>query len=427
MVASRLGLGRLLRVLHRARQLDLWSEVKPLLRDRLLPARIEPAQGKNPPPLLFQMATGYWISQAIYVAAKLGIADLLTSGPQSCVALATSTGSDASSLFRLMRALTSVGIFVRVGRDGFALSRLAESLQTEAPGSLRAMVITIGEIHYQACGNLLHSVQTGSPAFNDVFGTSLFDHLRQNVDAADAFNQGMANVSSMLAYAVLMAYDFAEITSIVDIGGGQGNFLEKILQFNPDIKGTVFDTDSTIERAEQQFGNDPWARRCSYVTGDFFDSVPPGSDAYLLCGVIHDWDDARAVRILRNCRWAMAEQGRVIIVDMVVPDTDAPSFSKLLDLNMLVMNGGRERTQAEFCALLDAAGCKLTRVVPTMAPQSIIEAIPKRRTPSSQDQDPAHFRKEIAAVHPAASCPTQSSRSVGYQRSERLESVPDLP
>jgi hypothetical protein len=380
MVTRRLAFGRLLRVLHRARKLGLWSEVKPLLRDRLLPARVgSPHDGTPSPPVLFQMATGYWVSQAIYVAAKLGIADLLKDGPQSCIALATTTGADASSLFRVMRALSSVGIFSRVGRDGFALSRLAESLQTEAPGSLRAMVITIGEIHYQACGGLLHSVQTGSAAFNDVFGASLFDYLKQNAEAADTFNQGMTNLSSMLAYAVLMAYDFAEISSIVDIGGGQGKLLEKILQFNPDIKGTVFDTAPTIERAERQLGYDAWSRRCTYVTGDFFTSVPQGADAYLLCGVIHDWDDARAVRILGNCRRAMAEHGKVLIVDMVVPDTDATSFSKFLDLNMLVMNGGRERTQAEFGALLDAAGYKLTRIIPTMAPQSVIEAIPKRR------------------------------------------------
>jgi hypothetical protein len=280
------------------------------------------------------MATSYWVSQAIYVAAKLGIADLLKDGPQSCVTLAASTGSDAASLFRLMRALTSVGVFSHVREDCFALSRLAESLQTEAPGSLRAVVITIGEIHYQACGSLLHSVQTGSPAFNDVFETSLFDYLKQNPEAADTFNQGMTNLSSILAYAVLMAYDFAGICSIVDIGGGQGKLLEKILQFNPDIRGTVFDTASTIERAGRQPEYDAWSWRCSYVPGDFFDSVPPGSDAYLLCGVIHDWDDSRAVRILRNSRRATAEHGKVLIVDMVVPDTDATSFTKLLDLNV---------------------------------------------------------------------------------------------
>jgi hypothetical protein len=356
--------------------MGLWAEMKPLLRDRLFPVRSAPMEERNgAAPILFQMATSYWVSQAIYVAAKLGIADFLKDGPQSCVALATATGADATSLFRLMRALESVGVFSRVQGDCFALSRLGESLQTEIHGSLRAMVITLGEIHYQACGKLLHSVQTGSPAFNQVFGASLFDYLQQNVDAADTFNQGMSTLSSMLAYAVLMAYDFTGISSIVDIGGGQGKLLETILQVNPDIRGTVFDTVSTIQRAKQQFGNNAWGRRCSYVTGDFFTSVPQGADAYLLCGVIHDWGDDRAVTILRNCRKAMSRSGRVLLVDMIVPDGTSASFSKLLDLNMLVMNGGRERTIAEFRALLNAAGYKLTRTVPTMAPQSLIEAI----------------------------------------------------
>lgn len=337
----------------------------------------EEEEGYPSPPVLFQMGTAYWLSQAIYVAAKLGIADLLKDGPQSYVALATSTGSDAQSLFRLMRALSSVGIFTELSRHRFALSPLAESLQTEVPGSLRAMLITIGEIHYQACGNLLHSVQTGSPAFNNVFGASLFDYLRQNVDAADAFNQGMANVSSLLAYAVLMAYDFVGISSIVDIGGGQGRLLEKILQFNPNVRGTVFEMPSTIERARQQLGNNAWGRRCSYVAGDFFTSVPQGADLYLLCGVIHDWDDDHATTILRNCRSAMTKKSRLLLVDMIVPDTASVSFSKLLDLNMLVMNGGRERTRAEFCDLLDVADFKLTKIVPTMAPQSVIEAVPE--------------------------------------------------
>ena len=368
----------MLKILRLASSKGVWTEVKHLLNGRRRPMEIRGKSEDNPsPPALFEMATAYWLSQAIYVAAKLGIADLLRDGPQSCVALAASSGADAPSLFRLMRALSSVGIFAHLGGDRFALSRLAECLQTEVPGSLRAMVITIGEIHYQACGNLLHSVQSGSPAFNKVFGANLFDYLQQNVDAADAFHQGMANVSSMLAYAVLMAYDFAAISSIVDVGGGQGKFLEKVLQFNPHITGTVLDTALTIERAKQCSGNDAWNRRCSYVTGDFFASVPQGADAYLLSGVIHDWDDRRAITILRNCRRAMTGKGRVLIVDMVVPDSDAMSFSKVLDLNMLAMTGGRERTRTEFHAVLDAANFELTRITPTIAPQSVIEAVPK--------------------------------------------------
>jgi hypothetical protein len=380
MVARRWAFWPLVQVLHRARKLGFWEEMKPLLRDRLFPARMAPTKEEGPsPPILFHMATGYWVSQAIYVAAKLGIADLLKEGPQSCVALATASGSDSPSLFRLMRALASVGVFSYVGRDCFALSHLAESLLTDAPASLRSMVITIGEIHYQACGNLLHSIRTGAPAFNNVFGISLFDYLRQNADAADTFDQGMTDVSSMLVYAVLMAYDFAAIPSIVDIGGGEGKLLEKILRLHPEIQGTVFDTASTIERSEQKFANGASVRRCSYVAGNFFDSVPGRAYAYLLCGVIHDWDDGRAIKILKNCRRSMAEEGRILLIDMVVPDTDAKSFSKLLDLNMLAMTGGRERTQGEFRALLDAAGYKLTRIVPTMAPQSVIEAVPKSR------------------------------------------------
>jgi len=377
MVVRRLSFWLLLRILYRSRRMGLWPEMKPLLRDRLFPVRVASTkQWHSSSTALFQMATGYWVSQAIYVAAKLGIADLLKDGPRSHVALAAATESHAPSLFRMMRALASVGVFAQVGRDRFAMSRLAESLRADTPASLRAMVITIGEIHYQACENLLHSVQTGCSAFHNSFGAGLFDYLRQNVEAADAFHQGMANVASMLAYGVLMAYDFAGIASIVDIGGGQGSLLEKILQFNPDMRGTVFDTASTIERTKQLHGSDAWGRRCSYVPGDFFTSVPQGADAYLLSGVIHDWDDDRAIRILGNCRRAMTRNSRLLLVDMVVPDNGLNCFSKLLDLNMLVMTGGRERTEPEFRTLLDASGYRLTKIIPTMAPQSVIEAVP---------------------------------------------------
>jgi hypothetical protein len=376
MVARRLWW--LLRLIYAQSRSGVWTKITPLLKDRLFPVRMAESEEANPsPPVLFQMATAYWLSQAIYVAAKLGIPDLLKDGPQSCVALASATGSDAPSLFRLMRALSSLGVFSQMRSDHFALSRLGEALQTNVPGTLRAMVITLGEIHYQACGSLLHSIQTGSPAFNNVFGATLFDYLRQHVDAADVFDRGMSNVSSLLAYALLIAYDFAAISFIIDIGGGQGKLLEKILQFNLDLRGAVFDTPSTIESAKQQLSNDLLRGRCSYVAGDFFTSVPQGADAYLLCGVIHDWDDDRAVAVLRNCRSAMTKKSRLLLVEMIVPDGPSASFSKLLDLNMLVMNGGRERTRAEFCTLLDVADFKLTKIVPTMAPQSVIEAVPK--------------------------------------------------
>jgi len=390
MVSRRLlPLWPLLRILARGRRSPLWAELKPLLTLRLFPMLYSRNRNAVPtirnagdskinpqPPALFQMATGYWLSQAIYVAAKLGLADLLKDGPKSCSALAAATGADRQSLFRLMRALSNAEVFAHLQDDSFALASAGENLKSNVPGSLRAIVMTIGEIHYQAWGDLLHSIQTGSPAFNNVFGTGLFGYLQQNAEAADRFNGGMNDVSSMLAYAVLMAYDFSRIPSIVDIGGGQGSLLRSIVQCNPEIKGTVFDLHPAIEMAKQHLSSDACGGRCSAVAGDFFDSVPEGADAYILSGVIHDWDDDSSITILKNCRRAMTRNGRLLLVEMVVPERGANCFSKLLDLNMLVMTGGRERTKSEFCALFNAAGYKLTRIVPTVAPQSVIEAIP---------------------------------------------------
>ena len=186
----------------------------------------------------------------------------------------------------------------------------------------------------------------------------------------------MTDLSSMLAYAVLMAYDFLAITSIVDVGGGHGGFLKKILEFHPEMDGTVFDLPSTLETAKEYLNGATCGGHCSSLGGDFFKDVPAGADAYILCGVIHDWDDDHGLQILKNCHRAMPKNGRVLLVETVVPEPGANCFSKLLDLNMLVMTGGRERTKSEFCTLFNAADYKLTRIVPTVAPQSVIEAIP---------------------------------------------------
>lgn len=374
-MVARIAFGPFLRVLNGARRTRSWAELKSLVSDRLFPVRARRLKDPNPPPpVLFQMATAYWVSQAIYVAAKLGIADLLAKGPQSAATLAAATRSDGRSLVRVLRALSSVGVLAQAGNDYFALSRLAEPLQSDVHGSLREIVITIGEIHYQACGELLHTVRTGSPAFNQVFGASLFDYLQQNADASDAFDRGMTNLSSLLAHAILLSYDFSGISSLVDVGGGEGELLRRILALNPKMTGIVFDLPSAIpsENCNPRDG-----ARCSYVAGNFFESVPEGADAYLLCGVIHDWDDERALAVLRKCRSAMASEGKILIVDMIVPETASASFSKLLDLNMMVMTGGRERTKTEFSNLLNAADYRLTRIIPTMAPQSIIEAVPR--------------------------------------------------
>jgi hypothetical protein len=376
---------KLLHFSWRVRRTALWTELKPVL-SRYISSILRPhnwlsahavSDSNSQPPPLFQMATGYWLSQAVYVAAKLGVADLLKNGPKSCKSLAAAMGVDHQALSRLMRALSSVGVFAHAQGNHFSLAPIGQSLQSNVPGSLRHAVITIGEIHYQAWGSLLHSVQTGSSAFNHVFGPGLFDYLHSNTESAATFNHGMTDLSSMLAYAVLMAYDFSAITSIVDVGGGQGGFLKKILEFHTEMAGTVFDLPSTIETTQEYMNGATCGGRCISLGGDFFKDVPAGADAYILCGVIHDWADDHSLQILKNCHRAMAKKGRVLLVETVVPDTDANCFSKLLDLNMLVMTGGRERTKAEFCALFDASGYKLTRIIPTIAPQSVIEAIPQ--------------------------------------------------
>ena len=332
------------------------------------------AKNQDPsPPVLFQVATGYWLSQAIYVAAKLGIADFLQDGPQSSSELAAATRCDPSSLFRVLRALSSVGILAEVDDDCFAIGRLGSSLRSNVPGSLRRILITLGEIHYQAFGELLHTVQTGSPAFNRVFGVSLFEYLQRNVEAAAAFNDGMADLAYLLALAVLLAYDFAGIDTIVDVGGGDGQLLRSILEFDPAMMGTVFDLPNQGSSPISQKAED----RLSYVSGNFFDSVPANAEAYLLCGVLHDWSDELARAILTNCRKAMVNNGRLLIIETIVPETNSASFSKLLDINMMVMTSGRERTRSEFHALVDAAGFKVARIIPTLAPQSIIEATRK--------------------------------------------------
>ena len=373
-MVARVGFWPLLRVLHRAWKARSWAELKLLRRYRVVPRATIQRKDQNPaPPVLFQMATAFWLSQAIYVAAKLGIADLLQDGPRSSAALAAATRSDAHSLFRVLRALSSVGVFSQVDNDCYALSRLGDALRSDVPGSLRAIVITIGEIHYQACGELIHSVRTGFPAFNRVFGTSLFDYLQEHPGAADAFNRGMTNVASLLAHAVLLAYDFSGITSIVDVGGGEGELLIRILELYPEVTGVVFD--AANPGSSRRTNSD--AERCSYIAGNFFDSVSEGAEAYVLCGVLHDWSDDLAVVILRNCRKAMAKSGRALIVETIVPNTNSASFSKLLDLNMMVMTAGWERTESEFRSLLDAADLRVTRIIPTMAPQSIIEAVSK--------------------------------------------------
>jgi hypothetical protein len=319
---------------------------------------------------LFQMATGYWVSQSIYAAAKLAIPDAIGSSLKSCPEIAASIGANEHSLFRLLRALCSIGICAEKSSQ-FGLTSQGHLLQSDVPGSWRAMVLTLGEIHYQAWGELLYSVKTGQPAFDYVFGMGLFDYLSENVEDGDTFNAAMTDFSGLASYAVLLAYDFSAFRSIVDVGGGHGKFMQGILEIYPQTIGTVFDLPAVIEGTIKRLKY--LGTRCSSIGGDFFESVPRGADAYILSGVIHDWDDTSSIAILKNCRNAMGQNGRILVVEMIVPETKAPSFSTLLDLNMLVMSRGRERTASEFRSLFQAAGLDVVRIVSSLSPLKIIE------------------------------------------------------
>jgi hypothetical protein len=322
---------------------------------------------------LLEMAMGGWVSQAIYVAAKLGIADALSSGPKSCDEIAAVTRTPAPSLSRLLRALRSLGVIGGVEGGKFALTALGRPLQAERAGSLRALVLTLGEIHYEAWGALLHSVKTGAPAFPSVFGARLFEYLDHDRDAGDTFQEAMSDVSSLVSQAVMLAYEFSGIHLLVDVGGGCGQFLMAVLDAVPDMHGILLETPAVIDAANKRVAAHPCRQRCALHAGNLLEAVPQGASGYLMSGVIHDWDDEHAIRILDNCRRAMAQNGRVLVVEMVLPSRDESSFAALLDLNMLVMNGGRERTEDEFRQLFDAAGLQITRLIPTLAPQWLIE------------------------------------------------------
>ncbi len=324
---------------------------------------------------LLQMVTGYWVSQTIYVAAKLRIADLLKDGPKSCDELAKATETHARSLYRLLRALASMGVFVEVADHRFGLTPLAEYLQTEVPGSMRALAIMHGEEHYLAWGSVLHSVKTSETAFDHVFGMGFFQYLTQNPEVAAIFDDAMTGYTAQVSTAVVAAYDFSQFGTIVDVGGGYGTLITAILKANPTMKGVLFDLPHVAEDAKKRIEVAGLTGRCEVVAGDFFASVPSSGDAYLLKWIIHDWDEERAVAILNNCYRAMTENSKLLLVEAVIPHGNTPFFHKFMDLTMLVIAGGRERTEAEYRALLEAAGFRLTQIIPTPSEMSVIEAV----------------------------------------------------
>jgi hypothetical protein len=320
---------------------------------------------------------GFWVARALTTAAKLGIADVLASGPKTVEQLATATKAHAPSLYRLLRALASVGVFRERAPGEFESTPLGDTLRSNVPGSMRYTFITgIGEEHYDAWAGITHSVRTGETAFDHILQMPIWKFYQEHEENGRSFNQFMTDLTSVVDPAVLEAYDFGQFKHVIDVGGGHGRLLAEILRKHPALRGTVFDQPDVVQGARTAMARANLGSRCDCVGGDFFESVPAGGDGYMMKFIIHDWDDQRSIRILKNIRKVIAPKGKLLLVECTLSEANDQPFGKFMDLNMLVMTGGRERTGKEYTDLLRAGGFELTRVVPTESVFSIVEASP---------------------------------------------------
>jgi len=326
---------------------------------------------------LGQMIYGLMASQAIYAAAKLAIPDLIGAEPKTIGELADVTKAHADSLQRLLRMLTSIGIFAEDAGGKFKQTRLSEFLRSDHPRSARGLALLVGApFFWQSWGELHAAVMDGKSAFERVFGAPLFNYFLEHPDEAAIGIAGMTSGSSMDAPAVVAAYDFSKFDLIVDVGGGQGGMLQAILLANSELRGVLADQPSVVAGATA-LRTGIVANRCSIEAVDFFNSVPDGADAYIMKWILHDWNDEDCLRILGCCRRAIRPDGKLLVVDAVLKPSNEPDAGKFMDVNMLVFaHGGRERTEAEFAELLRRAGFILERVIPTATSLSIVEGRP---------------------------------------------------
>jgi hypothetical protein len=320
------------------------------------------------------MATGFWVSRAIQVAANLAIADLLAQGPQRLEFLAEKTKSDRKALFRLLRALSAVGLFTCRSEDVFELTDLGQGLRSDTEDSMRNYVMMLGRPEsWKAWEQLEHSIRTGVPAFEHAYHLPLFGYLAANPSIGKIFDEGMRSRGIADDNAIAAAYDFSMAECIVDVGGGSGSLISTVLKSAPNANGILFDLPHVIKGSQKSLATSGIVKRIDCVAGDFFEDVPAGGDLYMLKQVIHDWTDEQATRILVNCRRAMAENSKMLIFELVVEP--ASVFPKLLDLMMLVWTGGRERTRQQYEQLLSSAGLRLARVIPTSSSICVLEVV----------------------------------------------------
>jgi O-methyltransferase domain/Dimerisation domain len=323
---------------------------------------------------LLRLINGFQASQAIHVAATLGLADLLDSGPKTTADLAASTKTHPVALHRLLRALASIGLFRQDHDCRFSLTALGAFLRSDAAGTHAPMAQLLGRPNvWQAWSNLLYSVRTGTTAFNHTHGSGVWDYRAQHPEEATIFDRAMASGTERFAESCIDVCDFGRFHHIVDVGGGDGMFLAKILAAYPHIRGTLFDQPHAIARAATSIDSSTLSDRCQLLGGNFFIGVPEGGDAYLLKWILHDWDDTASVDILRSCRRAMTPASKLLVVEHVIGHPDICPDGTFMDLYMMVMTGGRERTQDEFATLFAEAGFRLMSVTPTATPVSVLE------------------------------------------------------
>jgi O-methyltransferase domain/Dimerisation domain len=325
---------------------------------------------------LIQMGTGGAVAHVVHIAAKLGLADRLADAPKSAAELAGPLELHAPSLHRLMRTMASLGLLTEGEAQRFSLTKLGEALKTGAPGSARATLLMTGSSWVgTGFANILHSVQTGRTGFEKAQGRPFFDYLAQHPEDASVFSEAMVGLHGAEPPAVAAAYDFSSFKTVVDVGGATGNMLAAILARYPEPRGLLFDRSHAVVDATKLLKANGVVDRVTIEAGDFFQTVPTGGDAYILSHIMHDWNDEQCLTILGHCRKAMKPNGRLLIVEMVLPPGDAPHPGKILDMVMLVLIGGQERTEAEYAHLLDKAGFRLNRVVATQSPVTVVEAV----------------------------------------------------
>jgi precorrin-6B methylase 2 len=329
-----------------------------------------------PQALLLDMLCGMMKTQAIHEAARLRIADLVKDGPKSTAELAEATGTDRTSLYRLLSTLASLDIFVEVDPDYFAQTPLSNLLRPDVPGSMYDVTLIHGEQwQWRPWEAFSYSLETGKPAFNQMFGEDLWHYFAKHPILGERFQKAMAGFSAQVDAPIAMGYDFSSIHTLVDIGGGYGSLLTTLLKANPAMQGILFDSPAVIEGARARIEASGVANRCTLVAGDVLEAVPTGADAYIMKQVIKDWDDAHSIQILANCRRAMKRGGKVLVAEQVLLPGKAMSTSKLIDLQLMVVLSGRERYEAQFRRLFEAAGLHLSKIWPTRSLYSILEGM----------------------------------------------------